>query len=93
MTIQKFDAYEISPVSEDSRGNCMPHEVLSLAEQTAREDGGVVYWTLYGHLKGHGVQAIGDFTDYESVAEVYSRITGHVAPENPDGHSLVCLNA
>lgn len=33
-------------------------------------------WTLYGHINGEGVQAIGDFATREHAEEVFFRITG-----------------
>jgi hypothetical protein len=66
-----FDNYEISPCRRyeepDSPGKfyfevCEPHEAD--------------VWTLYGHVNGEGVQAIGDFTNRESAEEIFCRITG-----------------
>jgi hypothetical protein len=33
-------------------------------------------WTLYGHIPGEGVQAIGDFSKREYAEETFRRITG-----------------
>src|SRR5207237_2324568 len=33
-------------------------------------------WTLYGHIPGEGVQAIGDFSKCEYAEEAFQRITG-----------------
>src|SRR5271170_7909482 len=33
-------------------------------------------WTLYGHINGEGVQAIGDFDTRERAEEVFALITG-----------------
>src|SRR5262249_41127367 len=33
-------------------------------------------WTLYGHIDGEGVEAIGDFATREHAEEVFRRITG-----------------
>ena len=33
-------------------------------------------WTLYGHVNGEGVQAIGDFTNRDHAEETFFRITG-----------------
>lgn len=66
-----YDNYEISPCRRyeepDSPGKfyfegCEPHEAD--------------VWTLYGHITGEGVQAIGDFATRDSAEEVYFRITG-----------------
>jgi hypothetical protein len=34
------------------------------------------FWTLYGHIPGEGVQAIGDFDTRQHAEEVFARITG-----------------
>ena len=34
------------------------------------------FWTLYGHIHGQGVEAIGDFDSREAAEEVFYRITG-----------------
>jgi hypothetical protein len=34
------------------------------------------FWTVYGHIPGEGVQAIGDFDTREHAEEVFARITG-----------------
>ena len=33
-------------------------------------------WTLYGHINGEGVEAIGDFSTREKAEQIYTRITG-----------------
>lgn len=33
------------------------------------------FWTLYGHITGEGVQAIGDFDTCLHAEEVFARIT------------------
>ncbi len=69
--MKPFDNYEISPCRRyeepDSPGRlffevCEPHEAD--------------VWTLYGHVNGEGVQAIGDFATREHAEEVFFRITG-----------------
>ena len=66
-----YDNYEISPCRRyqepDSPGNfyfevCEPHEAD--------------VWTLYGHVTGEGVKAIGDFANREDAEEVFFQITG-----------------
>lgn len=66
-----FDNYEISPCRRyeepDSPGKfffevCEPHEAD--------------VWTLYGHINGQGVEAIGDFPTSKVAEEVFFRITG-----------------
>lgn len=66
-----YDNYEISPCRRyeepDSPGKfffevCEPHEAD--------------VWTLYGHINGQGVEAIGDFPTCKVAEEVFFRITG-----------------
>lgn len=66
-----FDNYEVSPCRRyeepDRPGKfffevCEPHEAD--------------VWTLYGHVNGEGVQAIGDFATREQAEEVFFGITG-----------------
>jgi hypothetical protein len=40
------------------------------------EDSEAHFWTLYGHITGQGVEAIGDFPTREAAEEVFYRITG-----------------
>jgi hypothetical protein len=40
------------------------------------DDAEAQFWTLYGHINGEGVLAIGDFQSREAAEEVYYRITG-----------------
>jgi hypothetical protein len=66
-----YDNYEINPCRRyeepDSPGKfyfevCEPHEAD--------------VWTLYGHIAGEGVEAIGDFTNRKDAEETFQRITG-----------------
>jgi len=67
----RFDNYEIHPCrrfQEDGDRirfyyeTCEPHEAD--------------IWTLYGHIPGQGIEAIGDFETREHALEVFARITG-----------------
>lgn len=69
--MKPFDNYEISPCRRyeepDSPGKfCF--------EVCGPEEADV--WTLYGHINGEGVQAIGDFATREYAEEAFFRITG-----------------
>ena len=68
--MKTFDNYEIHPCKRyeapDSPGQ-------SFIEQCEPADADV--WTLYGHIDGEGVQAIGDFATREHAEEVFQRIT------------------
>jgi hypothetical protein len=66
-----YDGYEIEPCTRHEEPDkpgcyffepCEPHEAD--------------VWTLYGHIPGAGVEAIGDFSTREAAEEVYARITG-----------------
>lgn len=80
----RFTAYEIAPVAEAENGCCNP--CPSMREAAASSDR--TFWSLYGITPGGTVVCIGDYDDYEWCAEIYSRITGYVVPENPDGLRL-----
>ena len=67
----RFDAYEIQPcrryidVDEPQVAFIEPCEPFEAD-----------FWTLYGHIPGEGVQAIGDFDTRHHAEEVFARITG-----------------
>jgi hypothetical protein len=69
--MKPFDNYEISPCRRyeepDSPGKFY-FEVCDPAEADV--------WTLYGHIPGQGVQAIGDFSKHGYAEEAFQRITG-----------------
>ena len=69
--MKTFDNYEISPCRRyeepDSPGKFF-FEVCDPEEADV--------WTLYGHIPGQGVQAIGDFNSREYAEEAFQRITG-----------------
>ena len=66
-----YDNYEISGCrhcGEDAKDDRQSVETCGDAEAQ--------FWTLYGHINGQGVEAIGDFSSREAAEEVYYRITG-----------------
>jgi hypothetical protein len=66
-----YDNYEISPCrrfEEPDTPGKFYFEVCEPAEADV--------WTLYGHIDGEGVEAIGDFSTRKAAEQVYSRITG-----------------
>jgi hypothetical protein len=67
-----YDNYEISPCWEIVNGS-------DRFIETCEEELGQ-FWTLYGHVNGEGVQAIGDFKSRAAAEEVYFRITGQPFP-------------
>ena len=67
-----YDNYEISPCKRMLDSDAYPpEEYIEVCEEHEAE-----FWTLYGHIDGEGVQAIGDFRSREAAEQVYSRITG-----------------
>ncbi|VTU01647.1 hypothetical protein CL52_16505 : Uncharacterized protein OS=Magnetospirillum gryphiswaldense MSR-1 v2 GN=MGMSRv2_2605 PE=4 SV=1 [Gemmataceae bacterium] len=66
-----FDDYEIQPC-RPVRDTDKPHmSSVELCEPFEAD-----FWTLYGHIPGEGVMAVGDFDTREHAEEVYARITG-----------------
>lgn len=69
--MKAFDNYEISP--------CRRHEETDSPGKfyfEVCEPGEADVWTLYGHIAGEGVMAIGDFDTRERAEEAFCRITG-----------------
>jgi len=67
----RFDDYEIQPCR---RYIDMDEPQVSFVEPC--EPSEADFWTLYGHIPGEGVQAIGDFDTREHAEEVFALITG-----------------
>lgn len=68
-----YDDYEISGCHRlDRKGK--PRRNGPYTEPC--DDSEAQFWTLYGHIDGEGVQAIGDFATREVAEQVYFRITG-----------------
>lgn len=87
--IGRFVAYDIAPVAEfDDRG-CAPQPSIN----EARLQSDCTFWSLYGITPDGTSMCIGDYCDYERCAEVYTRITGCIVPENADGLRLTSLRA
>jgi hypothetical protein len=69
--LRRFDDYEIQPcrryidIDEPQVAFVEPCEPFEAD-----------FWTLYGHISGEGVQAIGDFDTRQHAEEVFARITG-----------------
>ena len=67
----RFDEYEIAPCRrfhEDGDRDRFYYESCGPEEADV--------WTLYGHIPGQGVEAIGDFASCDLAEQVYARITG-----------------
>jgi hypothetical protein len=66
-----FDSYEISPCTR-TENDAKPGQFYFETCEPAEAD----VWTLYGHIPGEGVMAIGDFDSREHAEEAFQRITG-----------------
>ena len=64
----RFDKYEIHGGREFDDGGG------KYCEQVP--DDQAEFWSLYGHIPGQGVDAIGDFSTREHAEEIFARITG-----------------
>jgi hypothetical protein len=69
--MKPFDNYEISPCRRYQQIN---HPGQFFTEQCPDAD--AEFWTLYGHIPGKGVEAIGDFISREAAEQTFERITG-----------------
>jgi hypothetical protein len=67
----RFDGYEISPCLRFEEPDSPDRYYFEPCEPHAAD-----VWTLYGHVAGEGVHAIGDFDAREHAEEVFARITG-----------------
>lgn len=71
--MKPFDNYEISPCRRYVEAG-LPDPNGTSYEVCDPDEADV--WTLYGHIPGEGVQALGDFATREDAEEVFFRITG-----------------
>jgi hypothetical protein len=69
--MKPFDNYEISPCRRYEEPDSPGEFYFEVCEPREAD-----LWTLYGHINGQGVQAIGDFSKREYAEEVFERITG-----------------
>jgi hypothetical protein len=69
--MKPFDNYEISPCHRYEEPDSPGEFYFEVCEPEEAD-----VWTLYGHINGEGVQAIGDFSKREYAEEVFERITG-----------------
>ncbi|HZW05427.1 MAG TPA: hypothetical protein VFF58_00835 [Candidatus Nitrosotalea sp.] len=73
-----FDSIELAPVAQiDAEGTCEAFESLDEVPEELR---GSVFWSIYGHTSGEGVQCIGDFTTATHALEVVTRLFGDLKP-------------
>ena len=66
-----FNNYEISPCHRYEEPDSPGKFYFEVCEPEEAD-----VWTLYGHIDGEGVQAIGDFATREDAEEMFSMITG-----------------
>ena len=64
-----FDNYEISPCKKYHHTDGASY--IETCEKAEAE-----FWTLYGHIFGEGVFAIGDFNSRDAAESTFYRITG-----------------
>src|ERR1700682_3724816 len=69
--MKPFDNYEISPCRRYEESDSPGKFYFEVCEPEEAD-----VWTLYGHVNGEGVQAIGDFGTCEHAEEAFFRITG-----------------
>ena len=67
----RFDNYEIHPCRRFIDPDEPDFSFVEPCEPFEAD-----FWTLYGHVSGEGVQAIGDFDSGEHAEEVFARIAG-----------------
>lgn len=87
--IGRFTAYDIVPIARFDDGEPQAHPSMTAARQASD----ATHWSLHGITPDGQIIRIGSHCAYEWCAEVYSRITGYVVPENPDGLRLTSLPA
>jgi hypothetical protein len=66
-----YDRYEIDPCRRFEEPDRPGHFYCEACDPADAD-----VWTLYGHVPGRGVEAIGDFATRAFAAEIYARITG-----------------
>lgn len=69
--MKPFDNYEISPCRRYEEPDSPGESYFEVCKPQEAD-----VWTLYGHIPGEGVQAIGDFSKREYAEETFERITG-----------------
>ena len=69
--MKTYDNYEISPCTQTEESDSPGRYYFEVCEPDEAD-----VWTLYGHIEGEGVEAIGDFPTREAAEQVYFRITG-----------------
>jgi len=73
--MKAYDNYEISPCRRFEEPDAPGQSWFEVCEPDEAD-----VWTLYGHIEGEGVEAIGDFSSREAAERTYARITGQPFP-------------
>jgi len=87
--IGRFVAYDIVPIADFDDGEPQAHPSMA----AARRASDATFWSLYGITPEGQVIRVGNHCAYEWCAEIYTRITGCIVPENPDALRLTSLPA
>lgn len=74
MLPKKFDSYEIHPCIIIETCDKTGKQVVEQCDDIKDAD----FFTLYGHVTGEGIFAIGDFKNYADAKEIYAQITGEL---------------
>ena len=73
-----YDAIELAPIAViNPAGDCEPFENLA---DVPIELSASVFWSIFGHTLGEGVQCLGDFTSEHEALEVLRRLLGDLRP-------------
>lgn len=80
---KRFDAYEVKPVVETPLvmgvRHCEAFDTLAEAQEAREADtehDTKVFWSLFGHRDGEGVECIGDFDSEQAAFNILYSITG-----------------
>jgi hypothetical protein len=77
-----YDNYEISPCTRTEEPATPGKFYFEVCEPEEAD-----VWTLYGHIEGEGVEAVGDFSSREAAERVYTRITGLPFPASYEANT------
>jgi hypothetical protein len=83
----RFVGYELAPIAQFDDGTFEPKPSMAMA----RSMSDATCWALYGLTPEADLLPIGKFCDYALAAEIYTRITGHIVPENPRAERMFDL--
>lgn len=92
--MKRYDAYEIRHTYTDADGVTAPSTELTVREESDMITGiGTVQWSLYGHIPDAGVDWFFDHPDYQTVRELYGRITGNDCGAEEQDHFNLPIGA